>query len=187
METLQEKIARVVAEHVEVVSYDSRWPDMFRQEREHLVECLPAGLVGRIEHFGSTAVPGLAAKPVVDMLVEVASLDEARKVVPPIFEPQGYDYFWRPTFGDDGEPFYCWLIKRDETGQRTHHIHMVEANFEHWDRLAFRDFLRRNPQTMREYAELKLRLAKEYPGDRIAYTEAKGDFIRRVARAALNE
>lgn len=186
METLQEKIARVVAEHVEVVPYDPAWPALYEQERKHLRECLPQELIGRIEHFGSTAVPGLAAKPVVDMLVEVSSLAAAREVVPSIFEPQGYDYFWRPTFGDDGEPFYCWLIKRDEAGKRTHHIHMVEAHFEHWDRIVFRDYLRQHPQTMQEYADLKLRLARQYPGDRIAYTEAKGEFIRRVTEKALS-
>ena len=187
METLQEKIARVVAERVEIVPYDPRWPDVFEAERDHLLACLPSGLIGRIEHFGSTAVPGLVAKPVVDMLVEVSSLEQARQIVPPIFEPQGYDYFWRPNFGDDGEPFYCFLIKRDDAGQRTHHIHMVEAHFEHWDRLVFRDYLRQHPQTMREYADLKLRLAQEHPDDRVAYTEAKGEFIRRVTEIALGE
>ena len=86
---------------------------VFRREKEHLLSCLPTDLVGRIEHFGSTAVPGLAAKPVVDMLVEVADLEATRARIAPVLEAQGYDYFWRPTHGDDGPPFYAWFIKRD--------------------------------------------------------------------------
>ena len=69
METLEEKIARVVAEHVEIVPYRSEWPELFQREKEHLHSCLPSDLIGRIKHFGSTAVPGLASKPIVDMLV----------------------------------------------------------------------------------------------------------------------
>ena len=67
---------------------------MFRQEAEHLRACLPSLLIRRIEHFGSTAVPGLAAKPVIDMLVEATSLRAARAEIAPILEAQGYDYFW---------------------------------------------------------------------------------------------
>ena len=80
METLEEKIARVVKEDVAVVPYDPHWPEMFEQERLHLLSCLPDDLVKRIEHFGSTAVPGLPAKPIVDILVEVSSLDETKQV-----------------------------------------------------------------------------------------------------------
>ena len=105
MERLQEKIARVVKEKVTVVSSDPRWPEMFECERRHLLSCLPSDLIGRIEHFGSTAVPGLPAKPIVDMLVEVTDLDETRQRIAPILEAQGYDYFWRPSFGDDTPPF----------------------------------------------------------------------------------
>jgi GrpB-like predicted nucleotidyltransferase (UPF0157 family) len=86
METLEEKVARVLKEEVAVVPYDSRWPELFKEEKGHLLFCLPKTLVKRIEHFGSTAVPGLAAKPIVDMLVEVTSLDETRQKVPPILE-----------------------------------------------------------------------------------------------------
>lgn len=97
METLEEKIARVVEEDVAVVPYDPRWPDMFEQERLHLMSCLPKDLVGRIEHSGSTAVPGLSAKPIIDILVEVSSLDETKKRIVAVLEPQGYEYFWRPS------------------------------------------------------------------------------------------
>jgi GrpB-like predicted nucleotidyltransferase (UPF0157 family) len=187
VETLKEKIARVTKEDVAVVPYDPRWPEMFEQERAHLYACLPAELVKRIEHFGSTAVPGLAAKPIVDMLVEVTSLDETRRRIVPILESQGYDYFWRPTWGEDTPPFYAWFIKRDENGTRTHHIHMVERQFEHWDRLLFRDYLIAHPEVAREYGELKQRICTRYRNDRIAYTKAKSKFVERVMRAAKRD
>jgi GrpB-like predicted nucleotidyltransferase (UPF0157 family) len=184
METLEEKVARVMKEDVAVVPYDPRWVGMFEQERLHLLSCLPADLVMRIEHFGSTAVPGLSAKPIVDILVEVTSLDETRQRIVPILETQGYDYFWRPSWGDDTPPFYAWFIKRNKKGNRTHHIHMVESHFEHWDRLLFRDYLIEHPDIAREYGKLKMRLAGAHPNDRAAYTQAKSDFIRRFTAAA---
>jgi GrpB-like predicted nucleotidyltransferase (UPF0157 family) len=93
METLEQRIQRAVEEDVSVVPYDPRWPGQFGQEREHLLACLPRELIGRIEHFGSTAVPNLAAKPVIDILVEVTDLDATRMTIVPILESQGYDYF----------------------------------------------------------------------------------------------
>jgi GrpB-like predicted nucleotidyltransferase (UPF0157 family) len=77
METLEQRIRRAVQEDVAIVPYDPVWPELFRREKEHLLSCLPAELVRCVEHFGSTAVPGLAAKPVIDMLVEVTDLQAA--------------------------------------------------------------------------------------------------------------
>lgn len=184
METLEEKIVRVLSEEVSIVPYDPRWVEMFEQERRHLQSCLPSDLIGRIEHFGSTAVPGLSAKPIVDMLVEVTSLEETQQRIVPILEAQGYDYFWRPTSGDDTPPFYAWFIKRDQNEKRTHHIHMVESHFEHWDRLLFRDYLIDHPEVTMDYGNLKMRLADVHSGDRVAYTQAKKDFVKRVTTIA---
>jgi GrpB-like predicted nucleotidyltransferase (UPF0157 family) len=184
METFQEKLDRVLRESVAIVPYDPRWPEMFEQEKRHLASCLPAGLVRRIEHFGSTAVPGLAAKPIVDILVEVTSLDETKLKIVPILEGEGYDYFWRPSWGDDTPPFYAWFIKRDEDGNRTHHIHMVEREFEHWDTLLFRDYLIEHPDAAREYACLKLRASAVHQKDRVAYSQAKTEFVKRVTETA---
>ena len=184
-ETLEQKIARVLAEDVSIQPYDPAWPDSFRRERDYLVSCLPNDLLGRIEHFGSTAVPGLAAKPIVDMLVEVTDLEAVRSRIVPLLESQGYDYFWRATKGDDGPPFYAWFIGRDPaTRARTHHIHMVEPQFPHWESLWFRDHLIAHPDVAREYETLKRRLAIEHMHDRVAYTRAKSDFIERVTAAA---
>jgi GrpB-like predicted nucleotidyltransferase (UPF0157 family) len=188
MESLEDRVRRVVQEHVAVVPYDPQWLESFRAEKDHLLACLPTDLVRRVEHFGSTAVPGLWAKPIIDILVEVTDLSETRARIAPILEAQGYDYFWRPTRGDDGPPFYAWFIKRDANGRRTHHIHMVEATFrEHWDRLLFRDYLIAHPEVARRYQALKLELASQFAEDRLAYTHGKAAFIDAVTAEARTE
>ncbi|HEX9655172.1 MAG TPA: GrpB family protein [bacterium] len=184
METLEERIKKVVQEDVAIVPCDPQWPQLFEQEKNHLSSCLPRELIRRIEHFGSTAIPNLSAKPIIDILVEVTSLEETKKSIVPILEAQRYDYFWRPTAGDDVPPFYAWFIKRDAHGIRTHHLHMVERDFEHWQRLLFRDYLIEHPEIAKEYEALKLRLAGEFPNDRVAYTRGKTEFIVRVTQIA---
>jgi len=186
METQQQRIRRLVAEEVVIHPYDPAWPESFREEKEHLLSCLPGDLIRRVEHFGSTAVPGLAAKPIVDMLVEVTDLSATRVRIAPVLEALGYEYLWRPTRGDDGPPFYAWFIKRDRrTGARTHHIHMVEHDFsQHWDRLLFRDYLIAHPGVAAQYSALKSRLADASPRDRVAYTEGKTEFVTRVTAEA---
>ena len=182
--SLETRVRKAVQEDISIVQYDPNWPRLFLEEKEHLLASIPAGFIKRIEHFGSTAVPGLAAKPIIDMLVEVTSQEDARSKIAPVLEAQGYDYFWRPTFGDDTPPFYAWFIKRDSTGRRTHHIHMVERHFEHWDRLIFRDYLISHPDMAGEYQRLKIRLAREFPRDRVAYTKGKSEFIEQVMEKA---
>nr|WP_321260443.1 GrpB family protein [uncultured Pseudodesulfovibrio sp.] len=186
METLEEKIERVLKDRIELVPYDSVWPSLFEMEKEHLFACLPIGLVVRIEHFGSTSIPGMTAKPVVDMLVEVTSLEEAKQRIAPVLEAQGYDYFWRPQSEGQTPPHYAWFIKRDKKGQRTHHIHMTVADSTLWRGLCFRDYLVAHPETAVEYEQLKQKLASTYHGDRVAYTEGKTEFVRKVSNAVLS-
>jgi len=184
METLEERIRRVLLDEVEISPYNLDWPQMFVKEKDHLLSCLPNKLINRIEHFGSTAVPGLSAKPIIDILVEVTSLEETKRIFVPVLEAQGYDYFWRPTWGDDIPPFYAWFIKRDAQGKRSHHIHMVEHDFEHWDRLLFRDYLIEFSDIAKEYEALKFRLTHEFKNERAAYTRGKTEFIVRITRTA---
>jgi GrpB-like predicted nucleotidyltransferase (UPF0157 family) len=185
IETLEERIQRGVREEIAIAPYDAAWPESFEHEKQHLIAILPSDLIRRVEHFGSTAVPGLAAKPIVDMLVEVTDLEATRERIAPLLEARGYDYFWRPTHGDDGPPFYAWFIKRHpQTRVRTHHIHMVESHFtEHWDRLLFRDYLIEHPEVAEEYAILKRRLASASQ-DRVEYTRGKTDFVVKVTEQA---
>ena len=186
MESIQQRIQRVTAEDVEVVPYDPEWPRLFEREKQHLLGCLPRELIERIEHFGSTAVPGLSAKPVIDILVGVTSLALAQVQIVPVLETRRYEYFWRPTLGDDRPPWYAWFVRRDpDTKVRTHHIHMVEATFvEHWDRLLFRDYLVGHPDIAAEYQTLKMELAARHPHDHVRYTQEKGAFIERVRNLA---
>ena len=119
-------VERALQEPVEIVPYDPGWPALFAAEAEHLRALLPAVLIGRIEHFGSTAVPGLAAKPIVDMLLEVRSMEAVAQHIAPILKREGYEFFWRDR--ERGLPgiAYAWFIKRDAAGRRTHHIHCLE-------------------------------------------------------------
>ncbi len=183
METLKDKIKRVTAERVDVVVYDPAWPARFKEEEAHLLTCMPDGLIVRVEHFGSTAVVGLPAKPIVDMIVEVTDVDRAKAVVPELLEPLGYDCFWRPTSGDDTPPWYTWCIKRDATGRRTHHLHFGAVGFKAED-LRFRDILRAQSEIVAAYAQLKLRLSTKHAGDRIAYAAAKTAFIEKTLQPA---
>jgi GrpB-like predicted nucleotidyltransferase (UPF0157 family) len=178
-EQLRERVERLQRERVDIVPYDSRWPRLFDEERARLVARFPA-IVRRVEHFGSTAVPGLSAKPIVDLLVEVTSLEEAKAHVVPVLEAEGYDYIWRPTAGDDIPPFYAWFIKRGTDGQRTHHIHMVEREFPQWEALLFRDYLIAHADVAQQYVDVKRRLAAEFLNDRAAYTDGKAEFVRRI-------
>jgi GrpB-like predicted nucleotidyltransferase (UPF0157 family) len=184
MPDLKERVQMAVSEPVVIVPSNKEWPEAFEREKRFLLSHFPQ-FVRRIEHFGSTAVPGLAAKPVIDMLVEVASLEEVKLHLAPQLVEKGYDYFWRPTSGNDTPPWYAWFIKRDRDGVRSHHIHMVERDFfEHWKRLEFRDYLRLHPDAVAAYELLKRELAAQFPNDRVAYSNGKTNFIMHITALA---
>jgi GrpB-like predicted nucleotidyltransferase (UPF0157 family) len=177
------RLAEILEEDIALAPYDRAWLRSFNREREHLHSCLPRPLAGRIEHFGGTAVPGLITRPIIDVLVEVACLEEAKTQIAPLLERQGYEYFWRPPDAHD-LPFYAWFVKRNEAGQSTHHIHMVEPHFEQWDRLLFRDYLIEHPRLAAQYGALKLSLATVRPRDLAAYNQGKKEFITRYTERA---
>ena len=178
---LQKRIDEVVKEKIDIVSYDSSWISRFWSEASFLQNKFPK-IIKRIEHFGSTAVPNLSAKPIIDMLIEVTSLQEVKKKIVPALTTLGYDYFWRPEI--DKTPLYAWFIKRDKKGKRTHHLHMVEKNSQLWERLYFRDYLREHPETAQKYQRLKIRLATKHPNDRVKYTKEKTEFIVYITKKA---
>ncbi|NOY15197.1 MAG: GrpB family protein [bacterium] len=176
-DNLKTRIKELVREEISIVPYNPAWPKMFEDEAVFLRNTLPQNLIKRIEHFGSTAVLGLSAKPIIDILVEVASFKATKSQIVPILKAHGYEYFWRPAFGDNGPPYYAWFIKRGAQGRRTHHIHMIKANSKLWDRLYFRDYLRQFPQEAKKYDKLKRQLSAKYPNDRVKYTAQKTSFI----------
>jgi GrpB-like predicted nucleotidyltransferase (UPF0157 family) len=162
---------------IRIVPYDAAWPGLFEKERIILENLLTQWLVGPVEHVGSTAVPGLAAKPVIDIMAGVESLDESRPSIPAL-STIGYCYF---PYQPEQKHWFC----KPSAAFRTHHLHLVPFGSKHWhERLAFRDYLRNNATTAKEYAELKQQLAKQYEFDREAYTEAKGPFIQRILKVA---
>ncbi|HEY7256925.1 MAG TPA: GrpB family protein [Solirubrobacterales bacterium] len=160
-------------ERIRLTPYDPDWPARFESERRLLDRAIGGWAVGGIHHVGSTAVPGLAAKPVIDILVGVADLASSRACFEPLAE---LDYLYAPYL--PGEMH--WFCKPDP-GRRTHHLHLIpEPSLRYREELAFRDLLRAEPATASDYVALKTRLAEEFERDREAYTDAKSAFIARV-------
>ena len=178
---LQKRIEKAVSEKIDLVYYDPGWISRFADEKKFLLSKFP-DVIKRVEHFGSTAVPNLASKPIVDMLIEVTSHKDVKEKNIPVLTTLGYDYFFRPEF--DKPPMYDWFIKRDKKGIRPHHLHMVKKNSKLWERLLFRDYLRKHPAPAEEYGNLKTELSKKFPNDREAYTTAKTDFISSTTKKA---
>jgi GrpB-like predicted nucleotidyltransferase (UPF0157 family) len=167
----------------DVVPYDPNWPVMFEEEALRLRRAL-GHLAVRIDHHGSTAVPGLPAKPVIDIQVSVANLQPLDAYGRPL-EMLGYTHLVHP---DDA---FCPFFHRPAGWPHTHHVHVVQAGGnEEWRTLAFRDYLRNHDAVAREYERLKYRLMTELqPTDaasREAYAAAKTDFVERVIALALS-
>jgi GrpB-like predicted nucleotidyltransferase (UPF0157 family) len=165
-----------------IVAYDPRWPHEFEAERARISQALGA-LALRIDHHGSTAVPGLAAKPIIDIQVSVARLDSIATYAQRL-APLGYVHM---AHEDDA---VCPFFHRPMQWPHTHHVHVVEAGGDEERRtLAFRDYLREHEPAAREYATLKRALAGEFGGhdapSREAYAKAKGEFIARIVSLAL--
>ncbi|HMQ94062.1 MAG TPA: GrpB family protein [Amaricoccus sp.] len=173
-------VARARAEPILLADPDPAWAEAFAAEEVRLRERLAEIPIGRIEHVGSTAVPGLVAKPIVDMLIEVPDLQTVHDRIAPVLKAAGYEYFWRPTGPGEAGVAYAWFIRRDASGARTHHLHMLPPGSTYWDRLRFRDLLRARPDHAAEYAAVKRETAARHRDDRAAYARAKGRFIGRV-------
>lgn len=167
-------------DRIEIVPYDSRWPELFALEKRALTHALGyfAGL--RIEHFGSTAVPGLAAKPVIDILIGVSSKGDWPKMVQPLAV---LGYVHGPGAFDDTVHWFFVKGMPPYGEKRTHQIHFYELEAEGWRReLAFRDYLRTHAEDAKKYETLKRVLATKFTFDREAYTEAKTEFIQSILK-----
>lgn len=153
---------------VEIVAYDPTWPAAFETERERLAPLLDGV---EIHHFGSTAVPGLAAKPVVDMIALVPDLDTP---IAALVGRAGYEFPRAFNATLTHRRFLCYPT----ASHRTHHLHLVDQRKELERRLRFRDRLRADQQLAQEYMAIKRALAERHRDDREAYTEAKSEFVR---------
>lgn len=166
---------------VRIVEYDLSWPAVYEDEKKRILAACREWLVG-IEHIGSTSVPGLVAKPVIDVMAAIATLDDASSILEPLTD-LGYDYV--PEYEVElPERRYFRKGRRGSNGDK-YHLHVVEPDGRFWRRhLAFRDYLRAHPEAAREYAQLKRRLAGEHGTDMDAYTDAKTQFVRGIEEKA---
>ena len=157
-----------------IVAYDPTWPDTFQAAKSQILNAI-AHHIQSIHHVGSTSVPGLPAKPIIDILVGVHDWEEARVAIPPL-QRIGWEFR-----GQRGIPRRHYFVIRIPDGRRTHHLHMLETTSRAYaDMLAFRDHLRTHPAAASEYASLKRRLAARPEPHRGAYQQAKAPFIQRV-------
>jgi GrpB-like predicted nucleotidyltransferase (UPF0157 family) len=158
---------------VHVVPYDPSWVDKFEAEKSSLAMLLAPWRSGPIEHVGSTAVVGMWAKPVIDIMVGVVSLAQSEPAKD-VLARAGYQY---AEYKTDVMHWFC----KPSFAMRTHHLHLVPFESDLWhERIAFRDLLRADSRLAREYAALKRDLARQFEFDREAYTEAKYPFIARA-------
>jgi len=164
---------------ITIAEYSPLWPQMFEEEKTRLEQILPDSAV--IEHVGSTSVPGLAAKPIIDIMVGLPDFAQADSLVPQV---QSLSYEYVPQF--EVEMPFRRYFRKETAGVRTHHIHMVATNSEFWNRhLSFRDYLRAHSNVAAEYAILKRKLAEQEWQDMNAYAASKTEFIRRIEAKAL--
>ncbi|KAM3091566.1 GrpB family protein [Phormidesmis sp. 146-35] len=170
-------------DEVVLVEYDPRWSLMFEEEAARVASVLSRDLVVRIDHIGSTAVPGLVAKPIIDLLVSVQSLVAARQSAVSPLEKLGYSYWF-----DNPDPQRMFFVKGlPPNSPRTHHIHIVESGSILLERLLFRDYLREHPDEALRYAQLKHCLAEQFPTDREAYTSGKTEYVQSVMKKVRQE
>jgi GrpB-like predicted nucleotidyltransferase (UPF0157 family) len=167
-------------EPVRMVTYDPAWPARFDEERTALTSAIGDWVVGGIHHVGSTSVPGLESKPVIDILVGVQGLGASR----PCFDRlRDLGYVYAPYRSDEMH----WFCKPDPS-RRTHHLHLVPVDSPRFrEELAFRDYLRGHRDAAERYGALKRALAQEFRNDREAYTNAKAEFIQATVTRALDE
>ena len=165
---------------VELHDHEKSWEENAALIVEKLKSILGATATD-IQHVGSTSIVHIKAKPIIDIAVSVNSFDDVYTLIP-VLEAEGIIH--RP---DNDEPWQVYFsCGNDRENSRTHHIHVVKTGSKEWqDYINFRDYLNYCPDVAKEYENVKLRLMKEYKNDRLAYTEGKDEFIKKVLRDAL--
>jgi len=158
---------------VVVTDYDPQWPIMYEEEKAQVISVI-GGKILAIEHIGSTAVSGLGGKPIIDIMVGVRRITNAKECIEPL-ATVGYEYVSLRYF-------------RKGPPERHRHLHMIELGSDFWEsHILFRDYLRAHPETAQEYYELKKELAAKFKFDGDAFTDAKSEFIERVIEKARKE
>lgn len=175
--------AEVMTRCVLFREYEASWPQLYEAEKALVVGRIGEHLLA-IEHIGSTSVPGLSAKPIIDMLLGVETLDRADACLDPL-EQVGYEYLPERTAFTKARRF---LRKYPLGSPVGYHLHLLQPSNPYWTvLLAFRNYLRHHPATAHRYGVLKQQLAEQFPTDRLAYLHGKADFIHAVLQQAQQE
>ena len=163
---------------VEVVPPNLAWREAFATEAKQVIQALNGNIVA-IHHIGSTAIPNIYAKPIIDILVEVQSIANVDKQQSQV-EALNYE-----TMGEYGIPDRRYFRKSNALGIRTHHLHIFEVGSAQITRhLTFRDYLISHPEDAQKYSDLKRQLARQHPDDIESYMDGKNDFIQAIDRKA---
>jgi GrpB-like predicted nucleotidyltransferase (UPF0157 family) len=166
---------------IHLQEYDKNWPKIYHEEKNDILKTAGKWIEG-IEHVGSTSVPGLIAKPTIDICIGVTSLSQAEQDILKPLQAVGYEYIKDLEIGI---PERRYLQKLNEKGEHLFHIHVVVINDKLWNEyIRFRDYLIANPEEAQVYASLKLELKEKFSHDRKAYTEAKSDYIATILNKA---
>lgn len=162
---------------VSVVAYQPAWVEAFEKEMQQLQDALGKNVTD-IEHIGSTSVPGLAAKPIIDMIAAVGDLSIYKQLAEPL-AALGYEFMPKRVFTDRV------FFPKGPRENRTHHLSLVVKDSDQWKKtIAFRDYLRTDASARNKYQALKAELAAKYPNDRASYTKAKEQFIEQQLNGA---
>ena len=166
---------------VEVVPYNYDWQDLFQAEAKQWFDLLNSNVIA-IHHIGSTAIPNIYAKPIIDLLIEVKQINQVDQCNTAI-AAKNYD-----IMGEYGIPGRRYFRKHNSVGIRTYHIHIYEQNSPQIQRhLAFRDYMRTHPKDAQKYSQLKQELALKYPEDIESYMDGKDKFIKDIdQKASIN-
>lgn len=166
---------------ITLAPYDLNWKSLFELEKERIKK-LDIGCIVRIEHVGSTAIPGIYAKPVIDILIGVSNLNNFTEKEIQKIESLGYRY--NPAF-KTVLPYRRYFQKNNQQGVRTHQIHLVNFPSQWYEKhILFRDYLRTNKEIAKSYESLKLTLAEKFDNT-IDYTNAKNNFCRNINKKAF--
>lgn len=163
-----------------ISDYNPEWKKLFEKEKENLKKHIPQKDILRISHIGSTSVTGMKAKPTVDILIEIDNKTDTSDLIHRIIGA-GYSYSHQP---DNPPPHMMFMKGYTPQGFKGQAFHFHVRYMNDWDEFYFRNYLIKNPQTCREYENLKLTLEKIYKNDREAYTKGKTDFVKRITSIA---
>lgn len=166
--------------YVKLLPYTDEWKRLYNKEEEIMLSIIKDYVID-IQHIGSTSIPGLTAKPIIDIIIGIKTFTDLPIIIK---ELKANGYIYRPKSSTDERV----LFVKGTDGIRTHHIHVVKWKGDEWNNnILFRDYLTKYSEIAEEYSKLKNSLSKKYKNDRNTYTESKNEFIQNVIMRARRE